>query len=242
MNEGLKKNAEVFEDTGIDRTLHAQEGACLYVRVMWNDAAASLIQLDSTAADMALLLQANERGLDLVIPLPVPAILESAWLAFCEELGPLLERGREEWRPVMAGSGSYFRGILSPAGQEIQRALIERIATIEPGDGVLMPIEPARYLRELALWDRERFVYTVPGLGEIGPQPNYPKLLELAEQLDDHARERGCVLTDDGHYDLVALAEHACCEYTDPNNYSAEIQAEAAAIDQELELATLKAA
>lgn len=234
MSESTRKDPAVFEDREVDRTLHAEAGEALFVCVNWSMPAVSLIQLRCTDSGTARFKRANERGLELVVPLPVPAILESAWLVFCEEARPLLERAKLEWRPVMGGSGAYFRGILSPAGQEIQRAIIEKVATIEPGDGVLTPVSAEVYLREMAMWHRERFVYSIPGLGEVGPMPNYPKILEMASKLDEHARRNGCVLTEDGHYELVALAEHACCEYLDPANYSPEVQAEAAAIDEEL--------
>jgi hypothetical protein len=225
---------EEFMEATVDRTLHAGDGAALYACVNWNQASIVLVQLDRTPGDQAMLERANARGLELVVELPVAAIQESAWSAFQLALRPLLEEAKTHWRPMMGGSGAHFRGQLSAAGEEIQRQVIEKILTIEPGEDALTPIEPERYLRESAAWDPAKFTFTVDGLGVIGPEPKYEVLQEMALRLPQHARERGCVLTDDGHYALVALAEHAFCEYTDPANYSVEVQAEAAALGESL--------
>jgi len=217
-----KTDATAAQAPARDRTLVAPHGLALYACIRWEFPAIHLVEMAESGADAARRETAAKRGMADFVPLSVEAVSLGSWLHFRTELAPLLGRAHEEWRPVLE---AQMTGVFTAKGQALREQLAERIRAFEGGEGALQPIHPREYLDNRTRWDPEKFRYEVVGLGAFGPEPDYPKLLEMASALERLARDQGFCFTADCHIELIELAEHAFCEYLDPANYPSALTA-----------------
>lgn len=222
-----KRATTAAEAPSRGRTLAATHGLALYACIRWDFPAIHLVEMAESGADAACRETAAERGMADFVRLPVDAVSLGSWLHFRGELGPLLGLAHEEWRPVLE---AQIVGVFTAEGQALREQIAERIRTFEGGGGRLRPIHPRDYLNQCTRWNSEKFRYEVVGLGAIGPEPDYPKLLEMASSLDRLARDQGFCFTADCHIELIELAEHAFCEYLAPANFPSTLTASEAEI------------
>lgn len=199
-----------------DCTLHASHGYALYACIRWDFPAIHLVEMTDCAGEAARRDIAAKRGMADFVRLPVDAVSLGSWLHFRTELAALLDRAHAEWRPVIK---AQMTGFFSATGKALRAQLAERIRAFDGGEDVLQPIHPSEYLNNRTRWEQDKFRYEIVGLEAIGPEPDYPKLLEMASTLERLARDEGFCFTADCHIELIKLAEHAFCEYLDPANY-----------------------
>ncbi len=208
---------------GRDRTLHASHGYALYACIRWEFPAIHLVEMTGCAAEAARRDTAAKRGMADFVRLSVDAVSLGSWLRFRTELASLLDRAHAEWRPVIE---AQMKGFFSAMGEALRAQLAERIRSFDGGEDVLQPIHPREYLNNRTRCDQEKFRYEVVGLGAVGPEPDYRKLLEMALALECLARDQGFCFTANCHIELIELAEHAFCEYLEPADYPSRPAAE----------------
>ena len=223
-----KTDATAAQSPERDRTLVASDGLALYACIRWEFPAIHLVEMSESGTDATRRETAAKRGMADFVRLSVDAVSLGSWLHFRTELAPLLGRAQEEWRPVLE---AQVTGVFTTKGQALREHLAKRIRAFEGGEDALQPIHPREYLNHRTRWDQAKFRYEVVGLGPIGPEPDYPKLLEMASALERLARDQGFCFTADCHIELIELAEHAFCEYLDPANYPSALMAAEAEVD-----------